>query len=215
MIHGSPGTWDNYVKLISETDLLEQFYVIAADRPGYGETGMTSRRSLQEQSEILGSILTRYLSADKGVLLGHSYGGAVCLQLAVDYPSGIQAVVLAAGTVADIYQEPKWYNYLVKYTPVGWLLDGSFKTSNQEMWLLAEDLRSLYPDLGQSSIPTAIIQGGRDFLVDSDSPNYLKSKLFQAKVKVFYKEDMDHFLIWNDQAMVLDALIWARDLGKQ
>ncbi len=209
MIHGSPGSWDSYVKLVTLTDLLDHYYLIIPDRPGYGESGMSDARSLREQSLLLGLLVEQYFGKQNGILLGHSYGGALCLQLAVDFPDRIQSMVLAAGTLADVYQKPRWYNYLVKYTPVGWLLDGSFKLSNQEMMLLPQDLKKLYPELRKSSIRTAIIQGGKDFLVDPQTPEYISSILDNSKHRVFYKENMDHFLIWNDQTVIMDALSWA------
>ena len=39
-------------------------------------------------------------------LVGHSYGGALALQLAVDFPQYTNAVVSLAGTVASDYQTP-------------------------------------------------------------------------------------------------------------
>lgn len=210
LVHGSPGTWDSYAKFISETDLLKHFYVIAVDRPGYGESGMADLRDLKSQSSLMEPLINRYFNTQKGVILGHSYGGAVCLQLAVDYPTNIQSMVLAAGTLADIYQEPRWYNYIVKYTPVGWLVDESFKMSNQEMWLLSNDLRLLYPELREVSIKTAIIQGGKDFLVNPQSPDHVLPILSKSNVKVFYKSDMDHFIIWNDQEIIINALAWTQ-----
>ncbi len=210
LVHGSPGTWDSYAKFITETDLLEHFYVIVVDRPGYGESGMADLRDLKSQSSLMEPLINRYFNAQKGVILGHSYGGAICLQLAVDYPTKIQSMVLAAGTLADIYQEPRWYNYIVKYTPVGWLVDESFKMSNQEMWLLSDDLRLLYPELREVTIKTAIIQGGKDFLVNPESPGHVLPILSKSNVKVFYKSDMDHFIIWNDQEIIINALDWTQ-----
>ena len=208
LIHGSPGSWDNFTKIIRETDILESYYVIAVDRPGYGQSGMPEMRDLKSQSLALKGLVDRYFSDEQGVVLGHSYGGAICLQLAVDYPSKIASMVLAAGTLADIYQEPRWYNYVVKYTPVGWLLDGSFDLSNKEMWNLPEDLRKLYPELRSSHTKTVIIQGGKDFLVNPQSAEYLHNKMPESEVNVIFIEDMDHFLIWNKIEPIQDALDW-------
>lgn len=206
LVHGSPGSWDNFVKLITSTSLLDEFYLIAVDRPGYGQSGHKEFRDLESQSRALAELIKRYFRDDRGYVMGHSYGGALCLQLAADYGPRIQAVILAAGTVADTFQEPRWYNYAVKYTPVGWLVDGSFDRSNKEMWALPEDLRKLYPRLRNTEVGIVLIQGNQDFLVDPQSPIYLRGRLPDAKITLITKEKMDHFLIWNDMEMVMQGL---------
>ena len=206
LVHGSPGSWDNFVKIIQETDVLSNYYIIAIDRPGYGQSGMKQMRNLESQSRTMKELIDRYFSNQRGVILGHSYGGAVCLQLAVDYPNQISALISAAGTLADVYQEPRWYNYIVKYTPVGWLLDGSFDLSNKEMWNLPEDLRLVYPSLRETKVRTIIIQGGRDFLVNPETAGYIQNKMPEAELHTIYRKDMDHFLIWNDLQAIEKAL---------
>ncbi len=89
-------------------------------------------------------------------------------------------------------------------------MDESFKMSNQEMWLLPEDLRLLYPELREVAIKTAIIQGGKDFLVNPETPDHILPILGNANVKVYYKSDMDHFIIWNDQEIIINALNWTQ-----
>lgn len=206
LVHGSPGSWDNFVKLLRETSVLEDFYVVAPDRPGYGQSGLSELRDLESQSQAMQPLIESYFSQKKGVVLGHSYGGALCLQLAADYPSRFGFIISAAGTLADVYQEPKWYNYLVKYTPVGWLLDGSFDLSNREMWNLPHDLHRLYPQLEQLTTNTIILQGGKDILVNPQTAYYIQDKLPEARSQLIFSDEMDHFLIWNDLQKIEEAL---------
>ena len=212
MVHGSPGSWDNFVKFVTEAEVLNKFFIIAVDRPGYGDSQNKELRSLSQQSKALKQIIENHFHDEEGYLLGHSYGGAVCLQLATDYSEQFKGMLLAAGTLADIYQKPRWYNYAVRYTPVGWLLNETFKLSNREMWRLPEDLQSLYPDLSKLDMKIAMLQGGRDFLVDPATPDYLFSQLPNGQTRVFYWEDMDHFLIWNDLDKIESALAWLTEV---
>ena len=74
------------------------------------------------------------------------------------------------------------------------------------MWSLPEDLRLLYPKLSQTEVNAVLIQGGKDFLVDPMTADYMRDKFPQEKLQVIYKEDMDHFLIWNDLESITKAL---------
>lgn len=44
---------------------------------------------------------------------GHSYGGALALQVGVAYPNQVAAVLSIAGTIAAPFQKPKWYNRIL------------------------------------------------------------------------------------------------------
>ena len=156
-------------------------------------------------------MIENYFSGSSdGFLLGHSYGGALCLQLAADYPESFSHLILAAGTVADKYQEPRWYNYLVKYTPINWLISETFTMSNQEMWTLAADLRILYPKLQNTNTTSVILQGEKDFLVNPKSAKYLQEQLPEGKSDIIFKTEADHFMIWNDLKLVEKGIQLAR-----
>ena len=77
-----------------------EYQVIAFDRPGHGysEEPRGEIATPQVQARLLRGAL-RELNIEKPVLVGHSWGGAVALAYAIEYPNDTSGIVLL-GTVA-------------------------------------------------------------------------------------------------------------------
>ncbi|WP_018303141.1 alpha/beta fold hydrolase [Wenxinia marina] len=91
LIHGASGNLREFLPLIAR--LQDRYRVIAFDRPGLGYTGRTdpayadpftlAAESPAEQARLLAAA-ARALGAERPLVLGHSYGGAVALAWALD-----------------------------------------------------------------------------------------------------------------------------------
>tara|TARA_R110002096_G_scaffold436044_1_gene665974 strand:- start:22860 stop:23714 length:855 start_codon:yes stop_codon:yes gene_type:complete len=208
LIHGSPGSWDAWLSLCTQTNILHKFYVIAIDRPGYNKTTLEGIYSLKDQSRFIKPLIEKY--CDSCLLAGHSYGGGLAMQIALDYPETIKGVASISGTVAFPHQKLKWFNYAMNYSPAQWLVSEELATSNREMWQLQNDLPSMNSSLGNYKGKVAIIQGEKDRIVDAKSASYLQQKLENAELKMFVKEDMDHFVIWTNMELVIEAIDWLK-----
>lgn len=206
LIHGSPGSWDAWMSLCTETDLLSKYFIIAIDRPGYNKTTLKGKYTLQEQSAFLKPLMEKF--CDSCIVTGHSYGGGLAMQVAMDYPSRIIGVATVSGTVAAPFQKLKWFNYAMSYSPAQWLVSKDLKNSNSEMWRLQKDLPLMNSQLKNFRGKVAIVQGNEDGIVDSQSALFLEQQLKQAKVKMIIKQEMNHFVIWSNMELVLDALNW-------
>jgi len=66
---------------------------VAVDLPGHGDTGGTALRSIREMAGWTGSLMDR-LEIDSAVIVGHSMGSLVALQLAADRPESVPGLVL-------------------------------------------------------------------------------------------------------------------------
>lgn len=87
-MNGESGSW-----LHQFTGLSDQYRVIAWDAPGYGGS-----KSVGDSIVSLGAAafeLLRNLGAEKPVLVGHSMGGVVAGQMAVERPDALSALVLS------------------------------------------------------------------------------------------------------------------------
>lgn len=206
LIHGSPGSWDAWMSLCTETDLLKKYFIIAIDRPGYNKTSLKGKYTLQEQSAFIKPIMDKY--CDSCIVMGHSYGGGLAMQVALDYPYKLFGVATISGTVAAPFQKLKWFNYAMSYSPAQWLVSADLANSNGEMWRLQKDLPKMNSHLKNFKGNVAIVQGNEDNIVDSQSATYLEQQLIKANVKMILKDEMNHFVIWSNMELVLEALEW-------
>ena len=53
MLHGSPGAWEAYANYMIDPQLLQDFRLIAVDRPGFGYTNFGDSMNLDQQAELL------------------------------------------------------------------------------------------------------------------------------------------------------------------
>ncbi|MEM6481746.1 MAG: alpha/beta hydrolase [Pseudomonadota bacterium] len=100
LIHGASGNTRDWTLDIVPR-LATSYRVIVFDRPGLGYTdssrgsGAGGAQTISEQATLLQAAAAT-LGADKPVVLGHSYGGAVALAWAVHHPEHLAALVTVA-----------------------------------------------------------------------------------------------------------------------
>ena len=75
-----------------------RYRVIVVDRPGYGHSTRPRHKwwGPRAQAALVRELLLR-LGIERPIVLGHSFGATVALELALDYPAAVRSVVLAAG----------------------------------------------------------------------------------------------------------------------
>jgi pimeloyl-ACP methyl ester carboxylesterase len=96
MIHGNAGSAEDFdFKRLGL--LCRDHRMIAVDRPGHGKSDRPddSAATLLYQTRLLHEALSQ-LGVTRPVLIGHSWGGALALAYAVDYPQELSAIVLIA-----------------------------------------------------------------------------------------------------------------------
>lgn len=201
LIHGSPGDWTAWKKLLLETEVAEKFQLVLFDRPAFGWS-TAKGGSLTDQSESLKPLIQQF--CHPCVVAGHSYGAALALQLAVDYPQQMSAVLSIAGTVAAPHQQPRWYNRFGNTTLGKFFMGNAFRASNREMLILGEELEELGVQFKTFSGPALFIQGEHDILVPPATATYIRKKWPAAEVLQY--PNKNHFLIWTDLELVMQGL---------
>ena len=96
MIHGNAGSVDDFdVKNFAA--LCREHRLIAVDRPGHGKSDRTggSEGTLQFQTKLLHDVLSQ-LGVTRPIIVGHSWGGALALDYALDYPNEVAGLILLA-----------------------------------------------------------------------------------------------------------------------
>lgn len=105
LIHGASGSTRDFTFGFADR-LSDRYRVIVMDRPGLGWTDRagaryggalnTAAESPREQARMLQAAAAR-LGADRPIVLGHSYGGAVALAWALERPEALSGLVVLSG----------------------------------------------------------------------------------------------------------------------
>lgn len=126
LIHGISGQLQHFDFGIIEA-LAAEFRVIAVDRPGCGYSTRDSdaQSPLDEQARMIWDLLDK-LEVEKPVLVGHSLGGAVALNMALQRPGEAGAIALlspvthALDGMAEVFKplmiSPDWLRKLLGAT---------------------------------------------------------------------------------------------------
>lgn len=96
MIHGTTSHLQEFEVSLGPT-LESKYHLVAYDRPGMGRSQLRTANAdrLDIQAGTTADVIAQ-LGLDKPVVIGHSYGGAVALRLALDHPDKVSGLVLLA-----------------------------------------------------------------------------------------------------------------------
>lgn len=116
MIHGMSGsTYDMTHSLVPELE--DKFRIYVVDRPGFGHSPMLEHgEDLISQARAIREAVFA-LDSRKPIVLGHSYGGAVTLAMALDAPESLAALVLLSAPSHPWEDAPEW-SYRLLTTPI-------------------------------------------------------------------------------------------------
>lgn len=116
-IHGASGNAREFLASL-EPEMPEGILRLSADRPGHGYSGrIKDAEQLGRQAEAMAAVLADQTD-EPAVIIGHSFGGAVALRVALDHPEQVKAVVLLAPVTHDWGSGGiNWYSQ-VAATPV-------------------------------------------------------------------------------------------------
>lgn len=97
LLHGQPGSAADWSGVAEQ--LAGDYRVIVPDRLGYGSTG--GRPGGFSANAAAVARLLRTVGATDAVVVGHSWGGGVALQAAVEFPHLVKALVLVSSVSPD------------------------------------------------------------------------------------------------------------------
>jgi len=95
--------------------------VIAFDRPGFGGSpGFDGAPRLAGHAAALAALIEA-LELEQPLVVGHSYGGAVALRHAIDFPGTVTGYVLLGPVTHGDVGPAAWYNHVGATPVLGWL----------------------------------------------------------------------------------------------
>jgi pimeloyl-ACP methyl ester carboxylesterase len=204
-VHGTPGkaeAWADYLMNVPRG-----FRYISVDRPGFGHSGPDEAVvSLAEQAKAIADLI-RAKGAGSAVLIGHSLGGPIIAQTAVDTPDLVTALVIVAGSLDPAQEDVPFIQYAGDTWPISALLPRWLRNTNREIIALEPQLEALAPRLAQIKIPVTIVHGTKDDLVPFANVDFIKKHMTGTKaMEVTVLDGQNHFLPWNSKVQV-DAAI--------
>lgn len=211
LIHGSPGSWNDLKEYVSDSRLLKKFYVIAYDRPGFGGSDMPTIQDLEHQAQAAAWFVDNRKNKKPVIAVGHSYGGPVAVQLAVNKPRDMQAVVLVSPTIDPDAEEnnvaKKFLQWYSMAWPFKWMMSKEIVRCTQEMRQLPGNIRQMQK--GYSHIKCQIIEfhGKEDWIAPISNQTYVCNNFICAKVDTLTVQDGDHFLVWSKHNRIVDLLL--------
>ncbi|MBO6621498.1 MAG: alpha/beta hydrolase [Balneola sp.] len=205
-VHGSPGSWDNFLGFMRHPDLLNKFRIISVDRPGFGKSGNGNpERSLEQQAKLVNRVLEMEASTST-ILVGHSFGGPVIAKMAVDYPENINGLVFVAASIDPELEKTKWFQIPVHYKILSWILPDMLYSTNEEIIALKKELEDLIPLWSSIDQPTSIIQGKKDKLVPYENALFGERMLTNTKPNLVIK-DINHFIPWENPDLIIQEIL--------
>ena len=204
-VHGTPGGWHNQASFLYDEFLREHFHMISMDRLGHGSSIGKVEPSLQAQAASFKALLDRDTTGNGAIMVGHSLGGPIVARTAMDYPEQVSGLVFIASS-GDPKRSLKWYNTVGGFLPISWFVPKDLKLANREILPLKKQLKEMLPLWKNITVPTVIIQGGKDKLVNPKNADFIKAELVNAKVDLVIEPEGDHFLHWRQPKLVVDVL---------
>ena len=209
LVHGTPGSataWSDYV--MSPPPGTE---VLALDRPGFGRSGPAGAvTSLAQQAAAVLALMPT--DGRPVLLLGHSLGGPIVARVAADHPARVAGLVMLAASLDPALEAIHPMQYVGAWGLVRPLLPRMLRNANAELMALKPELQALAKALPRITAKVVIVHGTKDDLVPVANVPFMQAHLTGARcVKTVLLEGQNHFLPWNSEATVREAIRMAME----
>jgi len=206
-VHGSPGSWDAFEHYLRDSDLLQQYKMIAVDRPGFGYSDFGNALNLQQQSGVISTLFSQ-LQHRKVYLVGHSLGGPLIARMAVDNPGRVSGLVILAGSIDPAAENKEYWRKALMNNPLQYLVPGAMRPSNYELWYLKKDLIISSTLLSSVTCPAYLVHGSKDMLVPYSNLLF-GTKAFSraALIDTTTIPGANHFIPWSHYDVIKKLLL--------
>lgn len=211
-VHGTPGdAGGNWVGMLRQVP--PGFEFIAVDRPGFGLTKPKKQLvRLNDQAAALAPLLIER-NGKKTILAGHSLGGPIVATAAANYPDKVGAIMVLAGALDPDLEEVLFIQHVGNFPLISWMLPTAARHSNKELIALEDELRILDKNLPGIKQPVTIVHGTVDKLVPYENVPFMERRLTGTPLlHIVTIENMNHFLQWRQQAVIMDAVMTTAEM---
>ena len=127
--------------------------------------------------------------------------------MAIDYPSQIAGLLVISASVDPQLGKARWYNLMARFSAINWLAPSNLMKANVEIMPLQDELQAMQPLLSGIRSRVTVIHGGQDKLVDVGNLAFAAAELKNAQLNTVEMADSGHFILWEEPASVVKALI--------
>lgn len=207
-IHGSPGSWMNYMKFMWDSAMRKKFRIVAIDRPGFGYSDFGKAVHLQEQADLIMPVLQKLKTDQPMFLVGHSMGGPVLAKLAADNSALFKTIVIIAGSIDVNQEKTETWRKVMANRPLYWALPGAFGPSNTEILYLKKDLLPLQNEFKNITCHVLFVHGNKDTWVPIGNIAYGEKMMINAKsIAADTLFGAGHQIPWERTAELKDILL--------
>jgi pimeloyl-ACP methyl ester carboxylesterase len=208
LIHGAPGSWYGYLRMMDDSILQNRFHILSVDRPGYGKSrkGRKAVTSITTQAQWIVNALNLNHSGKPAIVLGRSFGSPVAARLAIMYPSRVKHLILVSSPLDPEKEKFFWFSKWGKMAPVQLFMDRHINLATAEKYTHVAELRQLEPLWPKLNVPVTLLQGGKDWLVDPSNLDYAKKVLAGKPAEFIFLPEAGH-LITNSHPELIRKLI--------
>jgi pimeloyl-ACP methyl ester carboxylesterase len=209
-IHGAPSSlsyWRNY---LADSSLLQRATLYAADRPGYGYSGLADPLpDLAKQAAIQVPILdSLHKTHHPIVVVGVSYGAPIACRLAMDHPELVDGLVLVAPPLGPGQEKVYWFTHIIESPLIHWVVPRMLQSANREKIQHKEELTKMLPLWPGIHVPVSYLQGSKDWLVDTTNAGFARSHLINApSLDIQMIPGRGHLIAFAEERRITDAIL--------
>jgi pimeloyl-ACP methyl ester carboxylesterase len=178
-IHGAPSSLSYWRGYLSDSVLLSRATIYAADRPGYGYSGLADPLpEISAQAGILKLIIDSLHKVHHPVILvGVSYGAPIACRMIMDNPDLADGLVLMAPPLGPGREKIFWFTYPVENPVIRWVVPRMLQSANTEKIHHKQELTKMLPLWDRIHVPVIYLQGQEDELVDTSNASFAREHL--------------------------------------
>ena len=199
LVHGAGGSSQLWLEQLSIFD--GQYNSWAMDLPGHGKSEGSLLSNIKDMAKFIDDFRTA-LNLEKFVLVGHSMGGGIAQEFALQYPEKLWGFVLIAtgarlrvsrgilGTLAAGQMPFKDVNHLYGSSTPDYKREEAMQEMNEVSpavyWADFEACNNFDRVLSveEIKVPCLIIVGDEDVMTPAKYSQFLSSKLFNSQLKI-------------------------------
>lgn len=163
--------------------------------------------SIETHAKAAGLALSLNHSRKKGVVLGRSYGAPIAGQLAILQPQHFERLMMVAPAIDPEREKFWWFSKPAKWWIIRMWLPHRLNVATFEKFAHAKELEKLQKQWSQLKVPTTVIQGGQDWIVDPKNLDFARRELFHKEASFIYIPEASHFITSTHQSLLRELIL--------